>query len=247
MWMLLHGFMGSPRSWEQVLSATDLSGKPVVPLLLGHGSDWNRNRVGSFEDEVTRLLEIATKMTPPRFLCGYSMGARIALGMLVRASALFEGVVLVGVHPGLEDPVARAERRAADAERALVLRREGLVAFVDAWEDQPLFASQRNLPPATLDAQRQIRLGHDAEGLAVCLEVVGLAEMPSCGRALSSLDTPTTLMAGARDTKFATIARNLSSETHLRQIVDGVGHNVVLEAPEVVAMALKSTEQRAHE
>ncbi len=246
MWMLLHGFMGSPRSWERVLSASELPDEPSAPLLMGHGGDWKGSRVASFEEEVSRLLAIATTMTPPRYLCGYSMGARVALGMLVSGSDLFEGAILVGVHPGLDDVDARAARRAADAERARDLRRRGLVAFVDAWEDQPLFTSQRGLPAATLDAQRQIRLSHDAEGLAACLEVLGLAEMPSFGAALSSLEIPITLVAGARDTKFATIAQNLSSKAHLPQIVEGVGHNVVLEASEAMAMALKTMEQRTH-
>ncbi len=246
MWMLLHGFMGSPRSWERVVSASDWSHEPAAPLLMGHGADWKRDRVASFGDEVTRLLAIARTMTRPRYLCGYSMGARLALGMLVRKTALFEGAVLVGVHPGLGDSEARAERRAADTEKARMLRREGLLAFVDAWENHPLFESQRALSSAILETQRRIRLSHDPEGLAACLEVLGLAEMPSFETKLSSIEIPITLMAGARDTKFATIARNLSSKEHLSQIVEGVGHNVVLEAPEVVAMALSCTEQRAH-
>ncbi len=246
MWMLLHGFMGSPRSWEQVVSAADLPDDSKAPFLMGHGIGWKDNRVASFEEEVGRLLAMATTMARPRYLCGYSMGARVALGMLTKGSELFDGAILIGVHPGLDDPQARVERRATDAERARVLRSDGLAAFVDAWEDRPLFASQRGLPAETLEVQRQTRLGHDAEGLAACLEVLGLPQMPDYVAALSSLDIPITLMAGRRDTKFATIVRNLSSETHPDHIVDGVGHNVVLEAPEVVAMALKTTEQRAH-
>jgi 2-succinyl-6-hydroxy-2,4-cyclohexadiene-1-carboxylate synthase len=174
------------------------------------------------------------------------MGARVALGMLCRKPALFEGAVLIGVHAGLDDSKSRAERRSTDAKRARMLRSAGLVAFVDAWEDHPLFASQRGLPAAILEAQRQARLSHDPEGLANCLEVLGLAEMPSFQTELSTIEMPITLMAGARDTKFAAIAQNLSSKDHLPQIVDGVGHNVVLEAPKVVAMAFRNTEQRAH-
>jgi 2-succinyl-6-hydroxy-2,4-cyclohexadiene-1-carboxylate synthase len=246
MWMLLHGFMGAPRSWERVVSDADLSDVPATPLLMGHGPDWKRNQVASFEEEVARLLAIATSMAHPRYLCGYSMGARVALGMLMRRSDLFGGAVLIGVHPGLDDVRARAERRTADADRARVLRRDGLTAFVDAWESQPLFASQQDLPAEILDLQRQTRLDHDAEGLAASLEVLGLGAMPGFARGFSSLDIPITLIAGERDTKFTTIARNLSSETHPRHIVDAVGHNVVLEAPEVVAMALNAMEQREH-
>ena len=246
MWMLLHGFMGAPRSWARVVSAADLSGDHKAPFLMGHGKDWKGVQVASFEEEVGHLLAMATTAPSPRYLCGYSMGARVALGMLARGSELFDGAILIGVHPGLDDPQARVERRVTDAERARVLRSDGLVAFVDAWEDQPLFASQRDLPAETLEVQRQTRLGHDAEGLAACLEVLGLAQMPDYATALTSLDIPITLMAGERDTKFATIARGLSSEIHAGRIVDGVGHNVVLEAPEVVSMAVQTTEQRAH-
>jgi len=246
MWMLLHGFMGAPRSWERVVSAADFPDVPAAPLLMGHGADWKRNRVASFEGEVARLLAIATSMARPRYLCGYSMGARVALGMLVSGSDLFEGAVLIGVHPGLDDVRARAERRTTDAERARVLRNDGLTAFVAAWEGQLLFASQQDLPAEILDLQRQTRLDHDAEGLAACLEVLGLGAMPSYAGSFSSLDIPITLIAGERDTKFTTIARNLSAETHSGRIVDAVGHNVVLEAPEVVAMALNTMERRAH-
>lgn len=247
MWMLLHGFTGSPRSWERVVKAADFQDEPERPFLMGHGVDWNRERVTSFEEEVARLSAFASTLAHPRYLCGYSMGARVALGLLASGSELFEAAVLIGVHPGLDDAEARAERRATDAERACVLRTEGLEAFVDAWEDRPLFTSQRGLPADVLDAQREIRLGHESEGLATSLEVLGLAEMPSYAAALSSLDIPITFMAGERDTKFATIARNLSSQTHTGRIVDGVGHNVVLEAPDAVATALKTMERRAHE
>lgn len=246
MWMLLHGFMGSSRSWERVVPAGDRSDDAVAPSLMGHGRDWQRSRVGSFEEEVTRLLAIARTWAGPRYVCGYSMGARVALGMLSEEPELFDGAVLIGVHPGLDDARARAERRAIDAARARVLRSDGLVAFVDTWESQPLFASQRKLSPEVLAQQRAIRLDHDPEGLAASLEVLGLGEMPSHAAAFTSLAIPVTLMAGGLDTKFATIVQHLSSGAHPAHLVDGVGHNVLLEAPRVVATALRNMEQRFH-
>lgn len=247
MWMLLHGFMGSPQSWGSVVSLAEFRDPPLVPMLMGHGPEWKHNRVASFEEEVDRLLASAAPLRGPRYLCGYSMGARLALGMLVKGSDLFDGAVLIGVHPGLDDPEARAERRATDAERARMLRSDGVAAFVDTWEDQALFASQKKLPEETLAQQRETRLAHDAEGLAASLEVLGLAAMPSYSNALSSLDVPITLIAGESDTKFANIVREFSFGPHPRHLVGSVGHNVVLEKPQWVAKTLRTMEHRAHE
>ena len=54
-------------------------------------------------------------------------------------------------------------------------------------------------------------------------------------------------MAGARDSKFCAIARELASR-HSRveaAIVEGAGHNLILEAPRVVAEVLGRVERSA--
>jgi 2-succinyl-6-hydroxy-2,4-cyclohexadiene-1-carboxylate synthase len=245
MWTLLHGFTGSPESWSRVVEHADLEQAPLIPTLAGHGRGRQRSDVQSFENEVTRLVPLASKAEPPRLLCGYSMGARVALGLLAREPFLFDAALLIGVHPGLLDESTRAERREVDAARARLLREEGLEAFIANWEELPLFASQHDLSPQALEHQRDIRLGHDPEGLARGLEVLGLAEMPDYRPALLSLKIPITLMTGALDAKFSRIATVLAKENaHVEvEVVDGVGHNVVLEAPSAVAAALKRVEE----
>jgi 2-succinyl-6-hydroxy-2,4-cyclohexadiene-1-carboxylate synthase len=115
---------------------------------------------------------------------------------------------------------------------------------VSSWEQQPLFVTQRQLPPSILQRQREIRLRHDAEGLAGALEGLGLAQMPDYGPAFGTLGIPVIVMAGAQDPKFSEIARALGRQhahVHAR-IVDGVGHNLLIEAPEAVAAALRAAE-----
>jgi 2-succinyl-6-hydroxy-2,4-cyclohexadiene-1-carboxylate synthase len=214
--------------------------------MVGHGVDWRSRAVDSFESEVSRLAEVASDHSRPRLLGGYSMGARVALGLLAEHPGLFDAAVLIGVHPGLEDEKARLARRRLDAERVKLLRDEGLDAFVRAWESLPLFASQQSLASKTLSDQRDIRLDHEAEGLARALEVLGLAEMPSFGPSIRRSQTPITLVAGSRDPKFCKLAHELASgHSHLRaEIVDGVGHNVLLEAPNVVGALMQRAEQQ---
>jgi 2-succinyl-6-hydroxy-2,4-cyclohexadiene-1-carboxylate synthase len=246
MWMLLHGFTGAPRSWSPVITHAELDRPPLIPTLAGHGRDWRSREAESFESEVTRLLSLAANMESPRLLCGYSMGARVALGLLVREPSSFDAAVLIGVDPGLSDEAARNERRELDANRARLLREEGVAAFIAAWEELPLFASQRALCAETLANQRNIRLAHDAEGLARALQVLGLGEMPDYRAAITSAETPITLVTGSRDAKFSEIARAIAEENaHVDvELVDGVGHNVVLEAPAAVAAVLKRVEGR---
>jgi len=246
MWTLLHGFTGSPRSWSRVVAHAGLDQSSRIPVLAGHGSDWQRRSMGSFESEVTRLVSCASNADGPRLLCGYSMGARVALGMLVDRHDLFDAALLIGVHPGLSDEATRAERRAVDATRAQSLRDDGVAAFVAAWEELPLFASQRKLSREILAGQQDIRLEQDAEGLARALEVLGLGEMPDYRPAMAAIEIPITLMTGALDAKFSSMAAALASENpHIEaDVVDGVGHNVVLEAPEAVAAALKRAQEK---
>lgn len=247
MWMLLHGFTGAPRSWSGVLSRTQLDPTPLIPALAGHDPTRWPTGVGSFHDEVSRLFSMADSLQRPRLLCGYSMGARVALGLLARRPQFFEAALLIGAHAGLSDDDARADRREVDARRARSLREEGVAAFVAAWEKLPLFASQGAVSDDALAEQRSVRLAHDAEGLARSLEVLGLAEMPDYRTVVGSLDVPITLMAGSLDTKFSRMASVLAEEhAHVdAHIVDGVGHNVLLEAPAEVATALKRVEEAA--
>lgn len=246
MWMLLHGFTGAPGSWSPVLDRVQLDPPPLVPTLVGHGRDGQLGDSESFESEVSRLVAAASRIDRPRLLCGYSMGARVALGILTRRPQLFDGALLIGVHSGLTDEAARQERREADASRARLLRGQGLAAFVAAWEELPLFASQGDVSREARAEQRSIRLAHDAEGLARSLEVLGLAEMPDYRVAMGALEMPITLMSGSLDAKFSGIASALAEEhAHIdEEIVDRVGHNVVLEAPAAVAAALKRVEER---
>ena len=234
MWLLLHGFTGAPASWEPVLDEGDFDPPIVTPFLLGHGLDWRAHQRSTFDAEVDRLAELVAGTEAPRFLAGYSLGARVGLVLLSRHPMLFSGAVLIGARTGLEDLAARDDRREEDARRASVLRGGDLHAFLDAWEKQPLFDTQQSLPERILATQRMVREGHDAEGLAQSLEVLGLGAMPP---SLDFESVPVTLMVGDRDEKFSRIAHRLAEAHPNRRavLVPGAGHNLLLEAPSAVA------------
>jgi len=215
---LLHGFAGDPGSWDDVPIDGD---RIALPGHLGGGpvaGDWTAN-----------LAAIAARIGRREVVVGYSLGARVALGLV--AGGHVPRAVLISVNPGIADS-ERAARRAGDAAWARLARDRGIAAFIDAWQAQPLFASQARAPAARLAARRARRLALDPESLAHSLETMGLAEMPDY-RGL--VDDRVALIAGADDAKFVAIARGLPARLEL---VAGSGHDPLLEQPDALARAI---------
>jgi 2-succinyl-6-hydroxy-2,4-cyclohexadiene-1-carboxylate synthase len=242
--VLLHGFTGSPRSWDSVLA--HLQGVScLVQELPGHAPGF-APRVG-FEANVDAVAaQIGARLRGPCHLVGYSLGARLALGLLARHRALFARVTLLSVHPGLSSVAQRRERQQADARWVSLLRRDGLATFVDAWEKLPLFTSQGRVDPQRLEDQRAIRMTHDAEQLARSLEQMGLAQMPDYRAALRRWGKPLRIITGADDPKFCALGREiaaLDTRFQLLALAD-CGHNPLLEAPASCAAALQAPTAR---
>src|SRR5690606_15032070 len=139
-------------------------------------------------DQLAALIE--AELSEPALVVGYSMGGRLALGLACRHPRLCARVIAVGASAGLETPEARAARRQQDARWARMLREEGLAPFLAAWQAQPLFATQARAPEAARAAQAALRASHAPEGLARCLERLGLGAMPPLFAPLGACDTP---------------------------------------------------------
>jgi 2-succinyl-6-hydroxy-2,4-cyclohexadiene-1-carboxylate synthase len=238
--VLLHGFTGSPNTFRDV--ARELSALTIhveAPALLGHGAEDDAG-IDGFEAEVDRIAGRIRALGVAAHLVGYSLGGRIAIGLLVRHRGLFTGATLVSAQPGLSTARERIERETADARWCELLERQGLAAFVEAWEKLPLFATQASLPQETLDRQRRERLSHDPAGLARSLRICGLGKMPPYWTALSSVDVPTTLMVGEHDSKFSAINFRMQELLPKSVVsrVPGAGHNVLLERPGAISDAV---------
>ncbi len=128
----------------------------------------------------------------------------------------------------------RNARRASDAAWARRFRTEPLSDVLDAWETQPLFATQARVAPDALAARRARRLALDPAQIAQNLEAMGLAEMPDYH---AVVDDRCTLIVGADDSKYLAIARVLHARCH---VIDECGHDPLLEQPAALAKVLAS-------
>jgi 2-succinyl-6-hydroxy-2,4-cyclohexadiene-1-carboxylate synthase len=216
---LLHGFAGDPSVWTDVrvpdARAIALPGHGETPVQRG----WDAN-----------LAAVAEQLDGVDLVVGYSLGARVALGLV--ATARVPAAILIGVNPGIAD-AEKPARRAGDAEWARVLREHGIAEFVDRWAAQPLFATQARVDADRVAARRERRLQHDPEQLAQSLEQMGLAEMPDY-RASFPRDR-VAVIAGADDAKYTQIARELGAPF---ESIPGSGHDPTLERPATLGLAI---------
>ena len=225
--LLLHGFTGLAEDWLDGWPTTE----PALAVdLPGHGGSVAPE--GAFDESLQRLLA-ALPASIDRVV-GYSLGGRLALGLLRLAPQRFRTAIILSAHPGLADPQARASRRAADRRWIERLEQQGIAAFVEAWEALPLFATQASVPASRLARQRERRLSQSATGLAASLSVHGLAEMPTMRETIIQSPGALHWVAGAEDRRFSTLAREVERwRPSLRlHLLPGVGHNLLLEAPE---------------
>ncbi len=234
--LLLHGFTGGVSVWREHAPVLARHATVVAVDLIGHGrSDAPEDpaRYG-MEQCVADLLAVLDHLGLARVaVLGYSMGARVALHLAAAAPDRVSALILESGSPGLAAEEERRARRDSDEALAARIERDGVERFVDYWEALPLFATQRQAPPAVQIVQRQQRLSNSATGLANSLRGMGTGAQASLWDCLGELHTPTLLIVGALDDKFGAIGRAMAAALPRARlaIVPDAGHTVHLEQP----------------
>ena len=201
--------------------------------------------MGAVCDRAAAIVRLVAAAEGAPVLVGYSMGGRIAAETMVRHPGLpLAGLVLESAGLGPADDAARAALARRNGEWAARLREGGVAAFMDWWETLPLFATQRELPPAARATTRADREAHDAETLARSLEAWGAHHQAAESETVAALaqmrvaDRPVLYLAGSRDEKYAALAARVRAAGLPARLVEGAGHNVHLEKLEVFSRAV---------
>ncbi|SDW87808.1 2-succinyl-6-hydroxy-2,4-cyclohexadiene-1-carboxylate synthase [Listeria ivanovii subsp. londoniensis] len=234
--LMLHGFTGTSGTYHDAIKSLKERYNIVAPDLLGHGRTANPDLQGRYsmghtcEDlaEILRQLEIQQC-----FVLGYSMGGRVATGFAASHPEKVQGLILISSSPGLLHEADREKRMLADNQLADRIEQNGIQAFVDYWENLPLFASQRNLPNHMKVKIRDERLAQKPLGLAMSLRGIGTGKQASYWDHLGNFTFPVLLITGKLDMKFENTAQEmlqyLPNATHVT--IKQAGHAVYLEQP----------------
>jgi 2-succinyl-6-hydroxy-2,4-cyclohexadiene-1-carboxylate synthase len=234
--LLLHGFTGSLATWQPFQADFRRRFTTVAVDLLGHGrSDAPDapDRYGlerASEDLATLLRQLRIG---PAGVLGYSLGGRIALRFALDHPSLVERVVLESASAGIGDREARAARAARDRSLAERIESEGVAAFVDFWEAQPIFASHAALAPTIRARLRAGRLANSARGLAGSLRGAGQGAQEPLHQRLPDLGAPTLLVVGELDAPARERANQIAARAPRAPVatIAGAGHAPHLERP----------------
>lgn len=238
--VLLHGFASSPAAFGRVLQHLPLSQRALALPLPGHAGGRDVPQGGFDACLHVLAVDIQQRLSEPIHLVGYSLGGRLAMGLLALMPSAIARLTLLSAHPGLTDDAERATRRATDREWCALLDRGSLEAFADTWEAQPIFGTRRALPEPVRSQRRAALLANDPRQLALAMAAMSLAEMPNYREVLRDAHCPLTASAGTLDPKFAALAREIGDVgPHVRvRLAADVGHDLLTEAPEQVARIL---------
>ncbi len=220
----LHGFLGSPRDWDQFGDFG--TGQPVITADL-FGAE-------AFADAETMAdwanAYFAERVgAEPNYLLGYSLGGRLALHLAAQHPNAWDGVVIIGANPGLDNAEARAARRAHDEIWAQRFETEDWDTLLADWDAQAVFGGR--------PGGERPEAGFDRARLADALRRWSLGAQQPLWADLPALPCPLLWIAGADDTGQQAICRRVSQTVPGAQIwvAPGAAHRVPWEQPEAFA------------
>jgi 2-succinyl-6-hydroxy-2,4-cyclohexadiene-1-carboxylate synthase len=228
----LHGFTQTRASAHQFRSILAGSHELLTLDLPGHGSA--QSLTATLEE--TADLVVLALPDEPVALGGYSFGGRVALHVALRHPERIEKLVLIGATRGIEIESLRNERRARDEALAARIEDLGVVAFLDEWLAQPMFAE---LPHDPLERAAR---STNAAGLANSLRFAGTGTQAWLEPYLSNITAATLAIAGANDEKFGAEARAIAVGVNRGrdELVSGAAHAAHLERPEATVRLIES-------
>lgn len=243
--LCLHGFTGDGLDFDVFFSSAPQLPDTVAWWsldLMGHGATSSPSDAAAYvcESAMRHLDTVIDELTGHGkrrlILVGYSMGGRLALQWAVRHPRRLHRLVLISASPGIEEEDARASRRQHDEQLCARIISQGVPAFLNFWQDQPLLRSQRSIAPRYHAQMLARRITLRARGLVGSLRGFGAGVMPSVWSTLETLEVPTLCVSGALDHKYRDVCERVASRMPvcIHRCVQGVGHSPHLEAPDEV-------------
>ncbi len=232
--LLLHGFLGTGDDWSAIAENLPEQWCVIAPDIPGHGetcladsrSELSDVQLFSLESVAAGIIEILDiRECEKAYLCGYSMGGRLALYLALRFPERFQAALILSATAGLRSEEERLLRRKSDEE--LAQRLDAVVTmsnFLDFWYNQALFAPFRR--HAAFKHIVEKRRNGNPRGAALSLRGMGTGSQPSLWGELAQNRVPITFVAGALDTKFTLLAEELHQKTPHSEcrIIPDVGH-----------------------
>jgi pimeloyl-ACP methyl ester carboxylesterase len=181
---------------------------------------------------------------PPAWLIGQYMGGRVAFEAARRRGPALRGLVLASTgHQPLADGEAGEREREGRAKLVALARSEGMRAMGRQWVQG--MVRPENLGTPIEDAIVEMIARHTADTFEG--HVQALLGRPDATATLAALPAPVLLLCGVQDS-WSPPERHLAISRIVQrgqlQIIEGAGHMLPMEQPQVMARAIRAWMQR---
>ncbi|HEX8968714.1 MAG TPA: 2-succinyl-6-hydroxy-2,4-cyclohexadiene-1-carboxylate synthase [Chloroflexota bacterium] len=242
--LVLHGFTGSVRAWDDLRAELTSSARVIAIDLIGHGRsaipvDVARYTLDWAAADLEALLDALGLERVD--LLGYSMGGRLALHFALRAPQRLRRLILESASAGIDNPADRQQRARSDDALASRILVDGVAAFVAEWEQVPLLLPAAHVSAQARAAQHAQRLSNDPLGLANSLRGMGAGQQDPLWARLPELDLPVYVIVGERDARYQAIGQRMSTLLPRARldVVPQAGHTVHLDQPRAFAALVR--------
>ena len=215
----VHGFMGDPSDWDFMRS--QLPDCEVTSPLIRPAADWEAG-----------VQQLADEIPDRVILVGYSMGARLSLGVTIRHPEKVRGLVFCSGNPGMEDESLREKRYANDLKIACEIETTDRRDFLNRWyTESTVFKSLTDRVRDDEIRRKSLRAGDDWSAV---LRAYSVAKQPNYWPKLAELNMPVMAIAGAEDRKYARFIARMGELPNVdARVVSACGHIVHREQPHV--------------
>ncbi len=241
--VLLHGFMGSGRSFNLLTDHLTGDINLLAIDLLGHGKTGGTDNIDRYTT-AEQLLDLdkilRDQFSTPFFLYGYSMGGRLALRYALQHPRFIRGIILESTHAGITSSKERAKRRERDQKWARWIKKD-FDAFLSWWEQLDLF----DAPSSTEDSKkwyREIQRQQVPEYMANSLQAFGQGSVLPVRDEWSNLRKPVLLAAGEYDAKYREYMKKLQRTIPAADfaMISAAAHRIHVDQPKRWSTAIKN-------
>lgn len=152
------------------------------------------------------LDDIARTIPAKSLVIGYSMGARLALGLALERPETTEALILISGHAGLADDKEREERIEADTKLSKKFKTDSEGTF-KSFDTNPIFDDTEG--PKNQISDRI----NDVDLISNQLDIMGLGKMPNYEERLIELRIPVLYLSGSRDLKYTQLNARYKKKT----------------------------------
>jgi 2-succinyl-6-hydroxy-2,4-cyclohexadiene-1-carboxylate synthase len=232
--LFLHGFTGCAEDWFPVFEQMPDKYNYIAMDIVGHGKSDVPGSPSKYNIEsiISQIKFVKDYFTPNKiFLLGYSMGGRIALSYASVYPDDLKGLILESASAGIKNDEERQKRYDEDLKLAEFIETHTVEEFIEMWNDQELFNTQRRFSNDKLKKIKKKKALGSKIGYANSLKGFSTGIMPPVHDKLKKIPLKVLLITGDLDTKFtginARLAKRFFKAKH--KIVRNSGHNTHLE------------------